>query len=84
MTDMWRRQQEQVILIFAYPPEVRMIIYTTNALESSTCSCVRSSKRGYFPSDEAASKLPTPYAEILSNRPSAHGIPDTSGRPTVA
>jgi len=31
---MWRRQWEQVIPFFAYPPEVRSIIYTTNAIES--------------------------------------------------
>ena len=30
----WRRQWEQVIPFFAYPPEVRRIIYTTNAIES--------------------------------------------------
>ncbi|MDR8085690.1 transposase, partial [Acinetobacter baumannii] len=31
---MWRRQWQQVIPLFAYPPEVRTIIYTTNAIES--------------------------------------------------
>ena len=31
---MWRRQWQQVIPFFAYPPEVRTIIYTTNAIES--------------------------------------------------
>ena len=30
----WRRQWTQVIPLFAYPPEVRKIIYTTNAIES--------------------------------------------------
>ncbi len=34
IADMWRRQWQQVILFFAYPPEVRKIIYTTNAIES--------------------------------------------------
>jgi hypothetical protein len=29
----WRRQWEQVIPFFAYPPEVRRIIYTTDALD---------------------------------------------------
>jgi hypothetical protein len=29
---MWQRQWEQVIPFFAYPPEVRKIIYTTNAI----------------------------------------------------
>ncbi|AWY58894.1 hypothetical protein A8H35_11105 [Burkholderia thailandensis] len=31
---MWQRQWEQVIPFFAYPPEVRRIVYTTNAIES--------------------------------------------------
>ena len=55
---LWRRQWDQVIPFFAFPPEVRRIIYTTNAIESlnSTLhSAVRS--RGHFPTDEAAVKL---------------------------
>jgi transposase-like protein len=46
----WRRQWEQVIAFFAYPPEVRRIIYTTNAIESLNSklrTAVRS--RGHFP-----------------------------------
>jgi len=30
---MWQRQWEQVIPFFAYPPQVRRIVYTTNAIE---------------------------------------------------
>jgi putative transposase len=54
----WRRQWEQVIPFFAYPLEVRRIIYTTNAIESLN-SCLRKAVRlrGHFPNDEAASKL---------------------------
>ncbi len=58
ITPAWRRQWEQVIPFFAYPAEVRRIIYTTNAIESLNSklrSAVRS--RGHFPSDEAAIKL---------------------------
>ena len=54
----WRRQWEQIIPFFAYPPEVRRIIYTTNAIESLNSklrTAVRS--RGHFPNDEAATKL---------------------------
>lgn len=54
----WRRQWEQVIPFFAFPPEVRRIIYTTNAIESLNSTlrtAVRS--RGHFPTDEAAIKL---------------------------
>ncbi len=55
---MWQRQWEQVIPFFAYPPEVRKIIYTTNAIESMHMQLRKIVKnRGHFPNDEAASKL---------------------------
>ena len=54
----WRRAWEQVIPFFAYPPEVRRVIYTTNALESVNMQLRKIIKnRGHFPSDEAAAKL---------------------------
>jgi len=54
----WRRRWDEVIPFFAFSPEVRKILYTTNAIESLH-SQVRKSIRnkGHFPSDEAASKL---------------------------
>lgn len=55
---MWQRQWQQVIPFFAYPPEVRTIIYTTNAIESLHMRLRKIVKnRGHFPSDDAASKL---------------------------
>jgi transposase-like protein len=55
---MWQRQWEQVIPFFAYPPAVRKIIYTTNAIESMHMQLRKIVKnRGHFPTDEAASKL---------------------------
>jgi len=55
---MWRRQWEQVIPFFAYPQEVRKMIYTTNAIESLNSQIRRSVRaRGHFPTDEAAIKL---------------------------
>jgi putative transposase len=54
----WRRNWEQVIPFFAYPDEVRRIIYTTNAIESLHSQVRKSVRgRGHFPSDEAATKL---------------------------
>jgi len=32
----WRRAWQEVIPFFAFPPAVRKIIYTTNAMESLT------------------------------------------------
>jgi putative transposase len=54
----WRRNWEQVIPFFAFAPEVRKIIYTTNAIESLHSQVRKAVRgRGHFPSDEAASKL---------------------------
>jgi len=43
---------------FAYPPEVRRILTTTNAIESLHMQLRKAIKtRGHFPSDEAAVRL---------------------------
>ena len=43
---------------FDYPPEIRRIIYTTNAIESVNMSLRKITKdRGSFPSDDALLKL---------------------------
>jgi putative transposase len=58
ITQSWRRNWEQVIPFFAYAPEVRKIIYTTNAIESLHSQVRKAVRgRGHFPSDEAATKL---------------------------
>ena len=54
----WRRNWEGVIPFFAFPADVRRIIYTTNAVESLNMSLRKIIKtRGAFPSEEAALKL---------------------------
>ena len=54
----WRRAWAHVIPFFAFPPEVRRVIYTTNAIESINAQLRKIIKsRGHFPSDDAASKL---------------------------
>jgi len=54
----WRRQWEQVIPLFAHPPEIRRLLYTTNAIESLHMQLRKILKtRGHFPSDAAATKL---------------------------
>ena len=54
----WRRNWEQVIPFFAFPADVRRIIYTTNAIESLNANVRKAVRvRGHFPSDEAATKL---------------------------
>ncbi len=47
-----------MIPFFTFPPAVRRVIYTTNALESVNAQLRKIIKtRGHFPSDEAATKL---------------------------
>ena len=54
----WRNNWTRVIPLFAHPPEIRKIIYTTNAIESLNMSLRKVTKaRGSFPNDEAVSKL---------------------------
>jgi len=54
----WRRAWPQVIPFFAFPPDVRRLIYTTNSLESVHAQLRKIIKtRGHFPNDDAAVKL---------------------------
>jgi putative transposase len=54
----WRRNWNRIIPFFDYPPEIRKVIYTTNAIESVNMSLRKITKnRGSFPSDEALFKL---------------------------
>ncbi len=54
----WRRNWNRLIPFFDYPPEIRKVIYTTNAIESVNMSLRKLTKnRGSFPSDEALLKL---------------------------
>jgi putative transposase len=54
----WRRAWDKVIPFYAFPPEVRRVIYTTNAIESVNARLRKIIKtRGHFPSDDSATKL---------------------------
>jgi transposase-like protein len=54
----WRRAWGEVIPFFAFPDEVRRIVYTTNAIEALNAQLRRAVRtRGHFPSDDAATKL---------------------------
>jgi len=58
ISSLWKRHWERVIPFFAYPAEIRRIVYTTNAVESLNMSLRKIIKtRGSFPSEEAALKL---------------------------
>jgi putative transposase len=54
----WRRNWARLTPFFDYPPEIRKVIYTTNAIESVKMSLRKITKnRGAFPTDEALLKL---------------------------
>jgi putative transposase len=55
---LWRRNWLGITPFFQFPPEIRKIIYTTNAIESLNMSLRKAIKiRGAFPSEEAALKV---------------------------
>jgi putative transposase len=54
----WRRAWGEVVPFYAFPDEVRRLVYTTNAIEALNAKLRRAVRaRGHFPSDEAAMKL---------------------------
>jgi putative transposase len=54
----WERAWERFIPFLAFPPELRKIIYTTNAIESLNYQLRKIIKnRGHFPGDDAVIKL---------------------------
>ncbi|HEX3802461.1 MAG TPA: IS256 family transposase [Solirubrobacteraceae bacterium] len=55
---MWRDAWQHVIPFLAFEPEVRRVIYTTNAIEALNRQLRKATKtKGSFPSEEAAIKL---------------------------
>jgi len=58
ITALWQRHWAYIRPVFAYPPAIRRLLYTTNAIESLHMQLRKILKsRGHFPTDEAAAKL---------------------------
>nr|WP_027140897.1 IS256 family transposase [Pseudofrankia saprophytica] len=56
--DVWRHAWAEFIPFLDYPPELRKIVYTTNAIESMNFQLRKITKnRGHFPDRDAAMKL---------------------------
>jgi putative transposase len=54
----WRRAWAEVIPFYAFPGDVRRILYTTNSIEALNAKLRRAVRaRGHFPNDDAATKL---------------------------
>src|SRR5690348_13335774 len=78
----WRRAWEYVVPPFAFPPAIRKMIYTTNAVESLHRSLRKIIKtRGSFPTDEARSAIVlSPQRAEGSNNEMRLGLTQKSGR----
>jgi putative transposase len=58
ITQAWRSNWEHIIPFMAFPPEVRRVIYTTNAIEALNRQLRKAIKtKGHFPNEDAARKL---------------------------
>jgi putative transposase len=56
--DVWRHAWDDFIPFLDYPPELRRIVYTTNAIESINYQLRKVTKtRGHFPDKDSAMKL---------------------------
>jgi putative transposase len=54
----WRRAWSEVVPFYAFPIDVRRLLYTTNAIEALNSKLRRAIRaRGHFPTDDAALKL---------------------------
>jgi len=54
---LWRNNWDNIIPFFQFPPEIRKVIYTTNAIESLNMSLRKLTRnRRIFPNDEGAIK----------------------------
>jgi putative transposase len=69
---LWRDSWEHVIPFMAFPPEIRYVLYTTNAIESINYQLRKITKnRGHFPNDTALMKLL--YLGVRNISSSSHG-----------
>ena len=58
ITQAWLNAWEHVTPFLAFPPEVRRVIYTTNAIEALNRQLRKAIKtKGHFPNEDAARKL---------------------------
>ncbi|GAB3512512.1 IS256 family transposase [Amycolatopsis cihanbeyliensis] len=58
MVRLWRNSWEQFTPFLAHPPELRRLVYTTNAIESLNARFRQATRRrGHFPNDQAALKV---------------------------
>lgn len=58
MIESWRRSWAEFVPFLEFPPELRKLVYTTNAIESLNAQFRKAVRhRGHFPNDQAALKV---------------------------
>ena len=58
VVNLWRTRWNEVVPFLAYPPEIRRILYTTNAIESLNYQLRKVLRpKGHFPNDDAVLKV---------------------------
>jgi putative transposase len=58
MVRLWRTSWEEFIPFLEFPPELRKLVYTTNAIESLNAKFRQATRRrGHFPNEQAALKM---------------------------
>jgi transposase-like protein len=58
MIGAWERAWDDFVPFLAFPPEIRKLVYTTNAIESLNARFRRATRqRGHFPTERAAMKI---------------------------
>ena len=78
----WERAWERFIPFLAFPPALRRVIYTTNAIESLNHRAARSAEnRGHFPSDEAAARTAVAGGSATSRTAGPRSAPRRRTRP---
>ena len=76
----WRRAWPEVIPFYAFPADVRRILYTTNSIEALNAKLRRAVRaRGHFPTDEAAIKLLLLVLHRAKRNPIVHKSQPVSG-----
>jgi transposase-like protein len=74
---LWRQAWEQFTPFLAFPPEIRRVVYTTNAIESLNARFRQATRRrGHFPNDQAALKVL--YLVIRTPRPNRANVTGTT------
>jgi putative transposase len=72
ITKLWESAWAEFVPFLAFDPEIRSVIYTTNAIESLNARFRRAVKaRGHFPSENAALKCL--YLTVISLDPTGRG-----------